>query len=387
MLILTPAADLYGSDRALLLALPALLESFEVTLVSAADGPLLPEVRALGVEVHRSDDWALRRRGLRLAALPATSLALLRSARLLRRLHREQRFDVVYANTVANALLPFLRRLLPKAMIVVHVREVPRDRSGLATVLFRAVDRVAHMVVCNSAFTGRLVGELAPNLRGRIRVVPDGIEPLAPVEVGDPTDPVLDVVCVARIHPKKGQGVLLDAAKLAVADGHRWRLHFWGDALAEHAELEASLHAAAADPLLEGRVHWHGYDADTRRLYEGMDVAVVPSVLPEEFSLVTAEAQVVGLPVVATGPGGPSDILVEGRTGTIVPPNDPAALAAAIVALEDPAKRQEWGSAGRARILERFTVERYGPAVAAALCDAVGIAPPDGWSAPLRRGA
>lgn len=371
-LVLTPAADLYGSDRALLLALPAMLEEFDVVLVSAADGPLLPQVAALGAEVHRSADWALRRRGLRLAALPATAWRLVRAARQLRRLHREHHFDLVYANTVANALLPFLGRLVPGATIVVHVREVPRDRGGLARVLFGAVDRVADTVLCNSAFTGNLVGTLVPGLRDRIRVVPDGIEALDPVTPGDADDGVLDVVCVGRIHPKKGQQVLIDAAIIAAAEGHLWRLHFWGDALPEHAELDASLRLAAADPRLGGRVFWHGYDADTRRLYEGMDVAVVPSVLPEEFSLVTAEAQVVGLPVVATGPGGPSDILIEGATGCIVPPEDPAALAAALVALEDPERRRAWGIAGRARTLERFTVERYGPAVAAALHTALG---------------
>lgn len=57
---------------------------------------------------------------------------------------------------------------------------------------------------------------------------------------------------------------------------------------------------------------WHGYGDDASRFYEGMDVAVVHSVLPEEFSLVTAEAQAAALPVVATGPGGPSDIVIDG---------------------------------------------------------------------------
>lgn len=370
LLVLTPAADLYGSDRALLLALPAILEHFDVTLVSAADGPMLAEARRLGATAVVTPDWALRRRGLRLVALPGTAVAVARSLRLLRRIHRRRPVDLVYANTVANALLPLLPSIVP-APLVVHVREVPRDRGRMARVLFGVVDRVADVVLCNSAFTASLVAQLIPGSADRTRVVPDGIEPFDQVGPGGGADGVLDVVCVGRVHPKKGQGVLIEAARLAAERGHRWRLHFWGDALPEHAELAASLQAEVERCGLADRVTWHGYDADTAHLYAGMDVAVVPSVLPEEFSLVTAEGQMAGLPVVATGPGGPSDILVDGETGRIVPPDDPDALAAALIELEDPDRRRQWGRAGRERVLARFTVERYAPAVAAELVTAL----------------
>lgn len=374
VLILTPAADLYGSDRALLMALPALMERFEVLLVSAAAGPMLDQAHALGAETMVTADWALRRRGLHPAALPATSARVVRSLVSLARLHRRQPFDLIYANTVANALLPVIGRVI-RVPLVVHVREVPRDRGRMAKVLFGVVDRCASRVLCNSRFTAGLVRDLVPGLADRLHAVPDGIVPLEPVEVGNGDEEVLDVVCVGRIHPKKGQATLIEAARLAAAEGHRWHLHFWGDALAEHEELARSLRDAVDAAGLNERVTWHGYQSDTRALYQHMDVAVVPSVLPEEFSLVTAEAQVVGLPVVATGPGGPSDILEEGRTGTIVPPEDPAALAAALIELEDADKRRAWGAAGRQRTLELFTIDRYAPAVADQLVAALDDSP------------
>ncbi len=374
VLVLTPAADMYGSDRSLLLALPALLERFSLTLVSAADGPMLAEARALGVRTIVSLDWALRRRNLRPEALPRTARQIATSLTLLRRLHREERFALVYANTTANALLPFLRLAVP-VPLVLHVREVPRDRAALAKLLLRAVDRTADRVLCNSSFTASLVLGVAPQLRSRLRTVPNGIEPpqtAAPAH----DDGVMDVVCVGRIHPKKGQGVLIEAARLAALEGHRWRLHFWGDALTEHEPLAASLRDAVAEAGLGPTVTWHGYGADPSRLYDQMDVAVVPSVLPEEFSLVTAEAQAAGLPVVATGPGGPSDIVIDGQTGRIVPAADAGALAAALIELEDADLRRRWGSSGRARVLEHFTVDRYAPAVADELADVLQASQP-----------
>ena len=365
LLALTPAADLYGSDRALLLALPEILNTFHVTLVSAADGPALAAARRCGAKVVLSADWALRRRALTARGFPTSATAVASTLRLLRRMHRLDPFDLVYANTVANGLLPLLSRAVPRPLVV-HVREVPRDRSRLSRLLFGTVERVADRVLCNSRFTADLVATITPGVADRLRVVPDGIEPLDPVS-HSPDDGTLDVVCVARIHPKKGHSVLVDAARIAATKGRRWRIHLWGDALAEHTHLHHSLLRQIDQARLSGVFRWNGFESDTRRLYDGMDVAVVPSVMPEEFSLVTAEAQVVGLPVVATGPGGPSDILIDGTTGLIVPPNDPAALAAALMRIEDLPDRARWGAAGRERVLARFTTRQYAPAVAAEL--------------------
>jgi glycosyltransferase involved in cell wall biosynthesis len=66
-----------------------------------------------------------------------------------------------------------------------------------------------------------------------------------------------------------------------------------------------------------------------------------------------------GLPVVATAVGGTPDVVAEGRTGLLVPPRDPRALAEAIGSLvHDPDLRHSMGRAGRERVAECFSVER-----------------------------
>jgi glycosyltransferase involved in cell wall biosynthesis len=86
------------------------------------------------------------------------------------------------------------------------------------------------------------------------------------------------------------------------------------------------------------------------------------------------EAMAAGLPVVATAVGGVPEIVVEGETGLLVAPGDPAALAGALSRLvEDPALRRRLGAAGRERVRARFDldamraahVEVYGAALAA----------------------
>jgi glycosyltransferase involved in cell wall biosynthesis len=107
---------------------------------------------------------------------------------------------------------------------------------------------------------------------------------------------------------------------------------------------------------LEGdpRVTLAGQDRDTVRWFRAMDVVALPS-WREGFPVVPLEAAAMALPVVATRVPGCVDAVVDGVTGRLVPPRDPAALAAALRAyLDDPALRAAHGAAARARVLADF---------------------------------
>ncbi len=97
-------------------------------------------------------------------------------------------------------------------------------------------------------------------------------------------------------------------------------------------------------------------DEELARLYCEAEIAVVPS-LYEGFSLPAIEAMACGVPVVTTTGGAlPEVVGRDGETAVLVPPDDPGALASALGALlDDPAARARLGSAGRARVLRRFT--------------------------------
>ena len=82
-------------------------------------------------------------------------------------------------------------------------------------------------------------------------------------------------------------------------------------------------------------------------------VVVVPSIFPEPFGLVAAEAMSVGTPVVASAVGGLPEVLDHGRAGVLVAPGDPDGLRAAVAELlDDPGRRVALGSRGRARAAE-----------------------------------
>ena len=92
--------------------------------------------------------------------------------------------------------------------------------------------------------------------------------------------------------------------------------------------------------------------------YANADLFVLPSKM-EAFGLVLAEAMASGLPVVSTRVGGIPEVVEEGVTGLLVPPNDPPALAEAIIdLLDDRDRMRAMGVRGRERVREHFTWDK-----------------------------
>jgi glycosyltransferase involved in cell wall biosynthesis len=101
-----------------------------------------------------------------------------------------------------------------------------------------------------------------------------------------------------------------------------------------------------------------GHRRDARQLMSAFDVYVSSSTF-EGMSLTILEAMAAGLPVIATSVGGTPEIVADGMTGVLVAPSDPAALGQALIRISaDPRRAAAMGRAGRARVAERFTLER-----------------------------
>jgi len=184
------------------------------------------------------------------------------------------------------------------------------------------------------------LGARARSAGGRdVRPGPVAAPPLVPTG----TDPGLGsplVLAVGRLHPQKGYDTLvaalpqLSGAVVAVA----------GD-----GPLEAELRAAAP------QIRWLGRRDDVADLLAAADVVVLPSRW-EARSLTAQEALRAGRPLVATAVGGMAELVQDGAV--LVPPNDPAALGAAVRALlDDPTAAAALAARGR-EVASRWPTER-----------------------------
>ncbi len=147
-------------------------------------------------------------------------------------------------------------------------------------------------------------------------------------EMNVPDDAVV-LLCVGMLRPDKGQDHLVRALGLLAADDLSPHCVLAGSATAESAGYEADLKALATEQGAAERMRFLGYRDDVSALMQAADLVVIPS-LTEAQPRVAVQAFATGKPVVATCVGGVPEIVSDGQTGWLVPPANPARLAAAI---------------------------------------------------------
>ena len=153
------------------------------------------------------------------------------------------------------------------------------------------------------------------------------------------------VGATARLSPEKGLSYLIDAfARLRDRYGDRIRLRIAGEG-PERRALEQQIARLGLADVVE-LAGWLDHD-NVPAFLRDLDIFVLPSTW-EGFGVSAVEASATGLPVVASNVHGIPDAVLDGKTGLLVPPKDPAALATALSHLiDDPALRTRLGAAGR----------------------------------------
>ncbi|OLM09993.1 glycosyltransferase [Pseudonocardia sp. Ae505_Ps2] len=321
------------------------------TMVLSSGGVRADELAAQG---YRTETMPLVRR---------TPVGILRGALAVAAALRRHRPDVVLAHNVLVGLVCRLaahtRRRRPTLVTVFH-GVAADDYPAAARLLSGAADVV---VAVSAAVADRL---RAAGLHDtRIAVLRNAVTPpVLPARadarraLGLPDD-VGVALCAARLVPQKRHDVLLDA----------WRAVRGGPVLllAGDGPLSAGLEERVAD--LGDRVRFLGARDDIPTLLAAADVAVLTSDW-EGLPMVVLEAMAAGLPVVATDVDGVREALGPRAdapaAGLLVPPGDPAAVAAALNGLADPRRRGALAAAGRARV-----AAEHDPAALAADYDAL----------------
>lgn len=183
--------------------------------------------------------------------------------------------------------------------------------------------------------------------------------PVDPPTRDEETGEAIRLLSVGRLEEQKGFDIAIQAME-PVARASNARLLIAGD-----GEQRRLLADRVTDLGLTDRVSLLGNRSDVHELMLNADILIHPARW-EGFGLVLLEAMRAGLPVVATKIGAIPEVVADGVTGLLVPPNDPDKLAAAAIELiRNPARRREMGMAGFERLKEHFSPEQMGRAVAA----------------------
>lgn len=191
-----------------------------------------------------------------------------------------------------------------------------------------------------------------------LRRFPPPAAPRPARDGADAKDP-LRLLSVGRLVEKKGTDVLIEALA-RLPQGLAWRFDHVGG-----GPLSAKMRRLAERRGVADRIHWHGpvTQQEVLRCYREADLFVLASRIAADgdrdgLPNVLMEAQSQALPVLASNLSAIAELVEDGVTGRLVPPDDPAALARELaILIRDPALRSRFGRAGQECLHRRFSLQ------------------------------
>lgn len=364
------SADMYGSDRVLLNCVRQVRKAgVRPIVLLPVDGPLLSELRKEGIECYVVPIARLSRSMLSFRGILSIPFDILRSMYAISRVLKGRKVDLVHSNTLA-VLSGGIWAKCRRVPHLWHVHEIILHpawaRKLFAFMLFLLADKV----LCVSYAARNNLLKDCPRLEQKSYVVWNGMIP--PDKKGGSINSdqyrrslgvkegEILVALVGRINRMKGQRLFVEAANLLFHQGvrnirylivgspPRGQEYFY-DMLRKEVDSSPARELIVVCPF-------------TRRIEEvwgACDIAVVPSTEPEAFGMVVLEAMAAKKPVIAANHGGVTEIVVDGKTGVLIEPNNVDALAHAILNLaRNRSLALRMGLEGRKRFEKLFSLDR-----------------------------
>ena len=340
--------------------------------------PMARAARQAGFEVHVATNVtdgaaAIAAEGFVLHPVPfargrLSPGAMVRTIVALRRVQRAVRPAITHHVSLQPAVLGLLAALgTPTACVnaltglgYAFTSETARARAVLVFVkpaLRWLLDRegMTTLVQNQDDFAALTALGIAPR---RIAVIPgSGVDTARFQPLPEPPEPPT-VAFVGRLLEDKGIRTVVAAHRLLRAQGINLQLLIAG--MPDPANAASVSEAEAAGWNQEPGIIWRGNVEDIRAVWARAHIAVLPS-RREGLPLSLLEAAACGRPMIATDVPGCRSIVVDGKTGVLVPPNDAEALGSAIARLGGaPDLRARYGAAARRLVVERFAADIIG---------------------------
>jgi glycosyltransferase involved in cell wall biosynthesis len=287
----------------------------------------------------------------------------------LRRLIRQRNIQIVHFNEITDFLGGVAARLCGTACVC-HVRAdgLPNMYRRL---LIPVLKRVADAVVVPSKSTSEWIRGEDHDLAARTHLIHDHAFDIREYERPGSGVPFRDefgfsredvlVLLVSKLIATKGHACFIRAAEKVLGASPGIRFAIVGGNVPGHDEDGLKIQALARQLTPPPGLRLVGHRTDLSAVYAACDIAVHCPVFPDTYPTVVLLAMAAGKAIVGSSIGGIPEQIEDGKTGILVPPDDPGALADAILQLaRDPAKRSSLGMAAMRRIRGEFAPETQG---------------------------
>jgi len=268
-----------------------------------------------------------------LVSLPMKCRFDLRAAWRLSRIVRSEEFALIHTHTPRTALIGQIASRLTGVPLVHHVHGHTASEMGRGFLkrLSAQVEKLslsqAAAVFAVSQTAARYISHWGVP-EEKIHLVPNGVPANNASSNRRGPSNVWRLGMIALLRPRKGLEVLLQATALLHKQSIPVHLRVIGRF--ESRDYEKQVLQLAYDLGIAGIIEWRGFRQDVEAELAELDLAILPSVLPEGMPMAVLEAMAAGVPTIGSRVEGITDVISDGEDGLLVVPGDPIGLAAAV---------------------------------------------------------
>lgn len=371
ILFIHQSAELYGSDKTLLLLLKNLDKNkFKPIVLLPFDGPLKEALENENIEVVIAPVLKLYRKLFTPKNLIGFFKDIKAAFKIVNELHKKHQFTLIYSNTLA-VLLGIMFAWKNNIKHLWHVHEIIEKPSLFKKAFVGLLSLKSNTHIVYNSQATKVFWELNKSIINKGVVIWNGIEINTPESstselfdirknlfLAQPNEIILALV--GRISRWKGQMILLDAFNNLVQKNENIKLVFVGAPPPNQEKFQEDLEERITSFKLNDKVLIIPFQNEIHKIWQAIDIAVVPSTEPEPFGMVAIEAMLAHKPIVASNHGGLTEIIENNATGFLVTPNSVQDLEIALEKLiQNELLRKEMGEKGYLRVTTAFSVEQY----------------------------
>ena len=372
ILYIHQSAELYGSDKALYYIVNEINSNpnFNAIVVIPNDGPLKDLLEKNNIRVIVFPVIKVARSFFKFKNIITLPFVIANATKKLKKVLENENIDIVHSNTLAVLLGAFFAKRY-RIKHIWHVHEIIKKPKIVSVIYPLLVRYFSIKVVFNSKASKEVLCKGNKRLTRKSIINLNGMDRNAHIATnleqktirkelfGAESDDIV-IALVGRISKWKGQKLLLESFSMLNKKHQNLKLVFVGSAPPNQNYLVNELQSKIGTLKLNDFCRIIPFQENIWKIWDSIDLAVVPSTEPEPFGLVALEARLAKKPVIAANHGGLKEIVLDSETGYLFSPNNSEELKNVIEKLIlNKENLKEFGINGYEKAINDFSLQRH----------------------------
>jgi len=365
ILMLHSSSDIYGASKIFFITATILQqENYNVFTILSEEGPLADQLRAANINVIICRLGILRRKYFNVKGMLNRLQALIKARKKIIKIVEQNNIDILYSNTAGVLIGAFVAKKC-KIKHIWHIHEIIERPALFSKLVGKLINKYSDKVIVVSNevkkhWSKHISGNKLVTIHNGMDYTPFTTATSSIKEEINVKEGEVLIGMIGRVNHWKGQKFFLQMASLLARQFPNVRFLLAGDPYPGYEHLHTEMHEIIKNENLGEKVVDLGFRTDVPNILKGLDIFILPSILPDPLPTVVLESMACGRPVIATKHGGALEMVDDQHTGILIPWDDAeTAVKNFSFLINDVAAREKMGNAGMDRVQKMFSKEQY----------------------------